>query len=298
MKQKILRYAVMLFALGVFSYSSYELTLIYMESKESMQVYDDISNMFMEKVDNSTEANGESAQTDEAGVEVSNKSDGVEFVWDYDVMLEYNQEAKGYIRQGNGDYIDNPILQHSDNDYYLNHLANNTVSSIGSIYIDYRLKDGLESKNTIIYGHDMGKRVNNIMFGSLNWYYNTPNYYKEHPEFDIYIGYKHYKYYVFAIFLTPAVNSDTYQYEFASEESFMEYIKMSKEKSKYKINLKEDIKPDDKIITLSTCTGDDNKRMIVQLVRREQIMDVPNAPKEEETTVSETEAVIEVGGTN
>jgi len=41
MKQKIIRYAVMIVALGVFIYSAYQLTLIYIESKESMEVYDE-----------------------------------------------------------------------------------------------------------------------------------------------------------------------------------------------------------------------------------------------------------------
>ena len=47
MKQKIIRYAVMIVALGVFIYSAYQLTLIYIESKESMEVYDEVKNMFI-----------------------------------------------------------------------------------------------------------------------------------------------------------------------------------------------------------------------------------------------------------
>lgn len=298
MKQKIIRYIVMLFALGVFSYSAYELTLIYIESKESMDIYDEISNMFMTEV---TTVEGETKgepETDSAGVTINNVSNGVEFVWDYELMREYNPEAQGYIRQGIGEYIDNPIMQHSDNEYYLTHLANNTTSSIGSIFIDYRIEDGLEAKNCIVYGHNMGSRVDHIMFGSLNWYFYNSYYHKEHINFDVYVGWKHYRYYVFAVYKTPATNSDTYQYQFSDDESFMKYIDKCLEKSKYTFEYAGEIKPTDKIITLSTCTAEDEERMIVQCVRREEIMDVPNAPEEEESTTEEEAEVIQIGENN
>ena len=224
----------MVIALGVFVYSAYRLTLIYIESKDSLEVYDEVKNMFL-----SGEAGGE-AETDEKGMTISNSNNGGKFVWDYDKMLAYNPEAVGYIRQDNGEYIDNPILLHSDNEYYLNHLANNQVSSVGSIFVDYRITEGLEARNAIIYGHNMGKRVNNIMFGSLNWYYycdSDPEYYKNHPTFDVYVGYKHYKYYVFAVYKTEAEGGWTYTYSFENDEAFLtdlkQYIKNYPQRIKY-----------------------------------------------------------------
>ncbi len=294
MKQRLLRYVVMLMALGIFSYSSYELTLIYMESKESMDINREIDDMLIVPVEPTTDSTGETDDGDE-GITFNNSSEGYKWVWDFDLMLSVNPEIKGYIRQDDGKYIANPILQHADNDYYLHHLANNRESSVGAIFVDYRLDKGLEEKNCIIYGHNMGSRVNNSMFGSLNWYYYQTNYYKEHPTFDIYIRYKHYKYYVFAVYLTEDTNSATYQYRFKDEEEFLEYIKTCKTKSKYQFPDAGEITAKDKIITLSTCTGDDDKRMIVQIVRREQIMDVPNAPVEEETE-EETTIPIQIGG--
>lgn len=276
MKQKIIRYAVMIVALGVFMYSSYQLTLIYIESKESMEVYDEVRNMFI-----SDEPVGEEI-TNEQGVVISNNTGGSQFVWDYEKMLSYNSEAVGYILQDNGDYINNPILQHSDNDYYLNHLANNQVSSVGSIFVDYRIEEGLEAKNAIIYGHNMGRRVNNIMFGSLNWYYycsDDPDYYKNHPTLDVYVGYRHYKYYVFAAYKTEAEGGWTYTYSFESDETFLQYVNDCRERSIHNFSEAGEITAEDKIITLSTCCETDEKRMIVQAVRREEIDDVPNIPE-------------------
>lgn len=266
----------MIVALGVFMYSAYRLTLIYIESKESMEVFDEVKNMFI-----SDEPVNEE-MTDEQGVVISNNTGGSQFIWDYEKMISYNSDAVGYIRQDNGDYIDNPILQHSDNDYYLNHLPNNQVSSVGSIFVDYRITEGLEARNCIIYGHNMGKRVNNIMFGSLNWYYycdDDPEYYKNHPTLDVYVGYKHYKYYIFAAYKTEAEGGWTYTYSFENDETFQKYVNDCKERSIHNFTEAGEITAEDKIITLSTCCETDEKRMIVQAVRREEINDVPNIPE-------------------
>ncbi|MDE7307574.1 MAG: class B sortase [Lachnospiraceae bacterium] len=293
MRQKVIRYAVMIVALGVFMYSAYRLTLIYIESKESMEVFDEVKNMFI-----SDEPVNEEI-TDEQGVVISNNSGGSQFVWDYEKMLSYNSDAVGYIRQDNGDYIDNPILQHSDNDYYLNHLPNNQVSSVGSIFVDYRITEGLEARNCIIYGHNMGKRVNNIMFGSLNWYYycdDDPDYYKNHPTLDVYVGYRHYKYYIFAAYKTEAEGGWTYTYSFESDETFQKYVNDCKERSIHNFPEAGEITAEDKIITLSTCCETDEKRMIVQAVRREEINDVPNIP--EGAVVAASRDVVNIGNTD
>ena len=95
MRQTIIRYAVMLVALCVFGYAAYQLTLIYLDSEQSMDVNDDIANMFMVDTDEVvTHENGE-PQTDENGekITMSNSSTGGKFVWDYDLLLSYSSEA-------------------------------------------------------------------------------------------------------------------------------------------------------------------------------------------------------------
>ena len=267
-----IRYVIMLFALVVFGYAAYELTIIYVESKEGAEVQDSASQMFMVDLDSlqedyepPTNANGEA-------LTLENQGDGQLFVYDHEKMLEYNSDAKGYIRQDNGEYIDNPILQHpTDNEYYLKHLADHTKNSVGSIYIDVNIKDGLNAKNCIIYGHNMGQRVGRIMFGSLNWYYHETGWAKDHPTFDIWIEDTHYRYYVFAIYKTEAIGSWVYQYGFSSDEEFMEYIDKCLKASKYKFKEAPEITAESMILTLSTCTSSDDQRMIVQLVRGEEL---------------------------
>ncbi len=268
----IVRYAVMSVALFVFGYAAYELTLIYVESREAEDLKSSTADMFYVSLDDLREDYEPATNSEGETISLENANDGKLFVFDYDKMLSYNSHSKGYIRQENGEYIDNPIVQHpTDNEYYLTHLVDHRKSSIGAIYIDTAITEGLNAKNCIIYGHNIAERAGKIMFGSLNWYWNKTGYYKEHPTFDIWIEDTRYRYYVFAIYKTEASGSPVYQYSFSSDEEFMNYINMCKKNSKYTFKTAPKITKDSHIITLSTCTHTDELRMIVQLVRGEKL---------------------------
>ena len=269
----IVRYVVMIAALCMFTYASYELTLIYITGEETEELKNEVSDLLTVKIDDSTKeyynALGEK-------IELVNSGDGTAFVWDLEKVKEVNPNAKGYIKQGTGTYIDNPIVQHpTDNNYYLYHLSNNYPSGVGSIFIDARISEGLYAKNCILYGHNVKAWANYIMFGSLNFYYDNPQYGADNPTMDIYIDDHHYKYYVYSIFKVVALESPVYQWEFESDEEFLEYVNTWKAQSQYPFPDAPEITKDSNILTLSTCTVDHDERMIVQLVRGEEIFDVP-----------------------
>ena len=66
-----------------------------------------------------------------------------------------------------------------------------------------------------------------------------------------------------------------YTWEFENSEAFMKYVNENKARTKYEFPDAPAITPESKILTLSTCTTDHDYRMIVQLVRGEEIFDVP-----------------------
>ena len=90
-----------------------------------------------------------------------------------------NNETVGWI-QVNGTNINYPIVQHEDNNFYLEHDFYKRKTNIGWIFADYR--DNMENlnNNTIIYGHNL---INRTMFGSLpymlnkNWFNSKNNQY-------------------------------------------------------------------------------------------------------------------------
>lgn len=254
-----IRKLIMLAALCVFTYSAYELTNIYLDYKEGDEAYDNMEEMFeIPNVDSNEE------ETDIYGNKIVNSKEQAVWKYDFAALQNMNTDAVGWIKQDN--IISYPIVKGTDNTYYLTHNAAHKENKAGAIFVDYRVDGGMEAQNCIIYGHDM---LNNSMFGTLIKY-GQKSYFNEHPTFDIYIGEKGYKYYVFAAYETDEIG-DTYTYNFPDEESYQNYINLCMSKRAYDTGVN-DVTTADKIITLSTCTRhDSSKRFIVQLVRREEI---------------------------
>jgi len=86
---------------------------------------------------------------------------------DFEKLLEINEDVVGWIMI-EGTNINYPILQSYDNNYYLRRDINRHISKSGSIYMDYR-NDGFSDKNTVLYGHNM---KNGTMFAELEKIYS------------------------------------------------------------------------------------------------------------------------------
>lgn len=246
-KKELIYDLILLVSICVFVFSAFVLIKYFYEIQSNKNAYEEINN--------------ELVVTDEEGNEV--------WVWDYSKMAEKYPDIKGWIKLGSGEYINYPILQGSDNAYYLDHNAAGEYNGGGAIFMDYRNDMGLEDMNCIIYGHNM--RVG-TMFGSLKYFEDT-SYYQANKNFDIYIEDKHYRYEVFAVYYTSASDLDTYRYDFANADDYFQYLVSSRSKSIIQTDFRE-LTTEDKILTLSTCTKNDRtQRMIVQLVRCEEIVD-------------------------
>lgn len=275
MKSKI-RIVVMLIALGVFTYAAYELTTIYLEYKEGRESYNAVEQLFMQV------PSGEQVEETDREGKVIKGNVSAKFVWDYSKLLEINKEGKGWIRLE--DIISYPIVQHSDNDYYLHHTVQNEPLSVGSIFIDYRVKKGLDDSNCILYGHNMN---DDSMFGKLEFFVKDADYVKKHNVFDVYIEDRHYKYYVFAVYESNE-KADTYTCTFKKKKDFIKYCEKSVAKSMYDIEVKfdgwEGFNKDTKVLTLSTCNNARSSyRYVVQLVRGERLDEKGNVIPETTT---------------
>lgn len=166
-----------------------------------------------------------------------------------------NSDFKGYIIVPNTK-INYPIVQTSDNEYYLTHTFNRTQNASGTLFIDSNIPDGLDGRNPIVYGHNMN---NGSMFAGL-MDYQRQSFYDSNSLFMIYTkeGIRIYK--VFAAYTTEPTSA-SYTYGFGSDESFTEYI--NKVKSLSEINTGVEVGSSDKIITLSTCTNKNDMRFVV-----------------------------------
>lgn len=178
---------------------------------------------------------------------------------DFKELLEKNNETVAWIKVNNTN-VNYSVVQHKDNEYYLNHDFNKRYNINGWVYGDYRDDFKYFGTNTIMYAHNM---TNRTMFGSLvwclkdSWYENEENHY-----IKLSTPYSNTVWKIFSIYtIVPEVYYlKTY---FQSNEEHQNFLDTLKKRSIYNFNLDENLTTDDKILTLSTCTDDGTKRIVI-----------------------------------
>ena len=157
-----------------------------------------------------------------------------------------------------GTNINYPVVQGSDNDFYLNHDINKNLKSSGWVFMDYRNK--LDDDNLIIYGHNL---ANKTAFGSLINLYND-NWFNNSNHLII-VKTKNKKY-IYEIFSIYEIEPEIYylQNNFYKKE-YEEFLEVIKSRSIYNFNV--DLDSNSKILTLSTCTNNNKNRRVVHAVR-------------------------------
>jgi len=176
---------------------------------------------------------------------------------DFASLQEKNDEVYAWIEIPNTK-INYPVTQSGDNEYYLNRDFYNNKTANGWVFMDYRNDSKDLDQNTIIYGHAL---LSGYMFGDLRetiksyWYKNEDNLILSFSTIN-----QEMKWEVFSIYRTP-YTTDYLKTNFYDDASFLKFIDTIKERSVY--NFAVPIGVEDKILTLSTCTGNDNSRLVL-----------------------------------
>ena len=176
-------------------------------------------------------------------------------------LLTVNEDVVGELVVNNTN-VDYPVVQANDNDYYLDHNINKESNANGWIYLDFRNDAMNLDKNNIIYGHNM--YYSGVMFGTLyktatsSWYTNPDNQIITYNTL-----YENMEFQIFSIYRVPETN-DYLKVFFDDDADFLEFIDMITSRSIYDFNVP--IQADDKIITLSTCSNNGTKRLVIHAV--------------------------------
>ena len=210
---------------------------------------------------NVSESTVQSADT--AGSGSSEPAEKPDIPIDFQALQRENPDVYAWIRIPDTT-IDYPILQSStDNDYYLFHTLEGKSGYPGSIYTENYNKKDFSDFNTVIYGHKMR---NHTMFADLE-YYEDLDYLKQHNMITIYTPDHIRTYQVFA-----AVTYDNrhimYSFDFVNQEQRQAYLDSLKAVRNMATCWDESVSvtTEDKIITLSTCNGNENQRFLVEAV--------------------------------
>lgn len=174
----------------------------------------------------------------------------------FEQLNNINNDTKAWLTLHNTS-INFPVVQSSDNDFYLNHDYNKENNANGWIFIDYRNNLNELDQNTIIYGHNV---IGTSMFATLkyvlkeSWYKNEQN-----QEIIFNTPTKQMKAKIFSIYEIETTSD--YLYTNLNEDEYINFINKIKQRSIYDFNV--EYKTTDKMITLSTCSENGNKRLVV-----------------------------------
>lgn len=144
--------------------------------------------------------------------------------------------------------INYPIVQGTDNDYYLYHDPSGADSISGSIFLDYRNKSLDDDSYAILYGHNM---ADNSMFGLLGSYVDAGFYEQGTDMFTVYTPKGAYRYQIFAANIVDPMDA-VYQMGFKNASVFGAFLDGLKASSMYETGV--DVTSKDKILVLSTCS--------------------------------------------
>lgn len=181
----------------------------------------------------------------------------------FDELLEKNSDTVAWLNVNNTN-INYPVVQASDNDYYLNHSFDNSYNEAGWVFLDYRNSSDFSGRNNIIYAHS---RLDKTMFGSLSrvlkssWYTDKSNHIirLSTPSENT----------LWQIFSVYVIEEESYYIttNFNDDDSYVEFLNTIRDRSRYDFDV--ELSDSDKIITLSTCYSDSERTVVhAKLIKR------------------------------
>ncbi len=169
-------------------------------------------------------------------------------------LKKENQDIVGWI-EIEGTNINYPVLQGTDNQYYMKHTYNKENSKDGSIFLDKSYDWNIPSTNLLLYGHN---NKNGTMFQNL-LKYKDESFYKEHPTIRFTTINDDCQYEIISAFLSRVYYEDEqnvfryYYFINANDETqYNNYINESKKASLYDTGKSAEY--GEQLITLSTCS--------------------------------------------
>ena len=186
---------------------------------------------------------------------------------EYKTLYEKNKKLIGWLKIDDT-IIDYPVMQTSDNKYYLEHNFNQEYDKNGSLFLDCSCSVYPRSTNLIIYGHHM---KSGQMFGQLQKYAKE-SYYEKHKEIQFDTIYEKGTYEIMYVFRSQVYNEDDLvfkYYQFINANSgteFQSYMEEMKKLSLYDTGVTAGY--GDSLLTLSTCDNSQKDGRFVVVAKK------------------------------
>lgn len=187
-----------------------------------------------------------------------------ELAWpevDFTALAAVNPDVTAWL-YGPDTGISYPVVQGTDNDYYLDHLLDGTANSAGCLFVDTSCRPDFSGRNTVIYGHRM---KNGTMFAALG-NYQEQVYYDAHPVFLLVTPEGRYVVELFSGYVADTAES-AWMLDFSDEQAYLAWLEEVGEKSAF--SSKVSPRAEDRVVTLSTCSYEfENARFVLHGVLR------------------------------
>lgn len=168
-------------------------------------------------------------------------------------LQKENSDVVGWIEiEDTG--INYPVLQGTDNEYYMTHNYKKQKSRNGSIFLNKDYDWTIPSSNLLIYGHNLN---NGVMFQEL-LKYEKESFYKKHPNIRFTTEKEDAEFEIISVFKSRVYyksEKNVFRYYYfinaESEEEYNQFITNVKKASLY--NIDATAQYNEQLITLSTC---------------------------------------------
>ncbi|MDR0197402.1 MAG: class B sortase [Oscillospiraceae bacterium] len=182
------------------------------------------------------------------------ETQNVEVLEKYLEFYETNNDFVGYVSID--PYVNYPVAQSGDNEYYLHHNFKKIPTENGTIFADYEgiFTPTARPHNTVLYGHNL---ITKNYFQPLVNYRNKFEFLKDNPIIRFDTLYEEGTYKIFSVFLTTTADyhGEVFRYwnyiYFDTKGEFYDYVTECLDRSYYYTGV--DLKYGDEILTLSTC---------------------------------------------
>jgi len=205
----------------------------------------------------------ESVQRDDSSRSDDKDDMELEFTFTKDswnALHDQNSDFIGYIAFDSG-LIRQPVVQGSDNAYYLSHGFDGTMLSSGTVFLD--AGSILSDMNLVLYGHNVYLDQTK-MFSPLTTLADQETF-DDNRTFTFYLKDEIIRYEIFCIYTFEVSDAEAYDYtrgNFGSAEEFEAWLQYALNRNLVESDI--DLKYGDKLITMQTCKKyDDEHRLLV-----------------------------------
>lgn len=255
--REILRKVLFLVFLAVFLTTAGILVSYYLDSRHNQQAASSLVAIYTSSPTPSSSSGTESQTPLPVGMQEK-----------FRALYEQNQDIAGWITIPDTN-INYPVVQTTDNDYYLKHTYEKVEEKHGTIFLDYQASLKPETNSMILYGHNMKDKS---MFADVTKY-RSLDFYKQVPLIDFNTIYVDYQYKVIGAYITNVSSSqdngkvfDYLKLDLSSEAEFDAYVQEVQKRSLFLTGV--DVNASDHLLSLSTCVWDFDDARMVLVARR------------------------------